>query len=539
MAEVDATQHAENTSRPEASAGEGNSGGPAAEAQEPRGRAGALLKLGAFVLVIIGGYLIAKATSAGDYLTREGIGQGIDWLRGNPWAPVIFVGIYATATALAVPGTILTLAGGAVFGFYWGTLYNFIAANIGANAAFLIARSLGGDAVGRLIGKDSKVLNKLDGIVERHGFRGLLTLRLIPLAPFNALNFGAGLMRLKWRDYAIATLVGILPGTAIYTFFADALLQGSQEASRDALWRLIAAGVLLVLLSFLPAILKKMNVRLPGMSTIVVFLSTAVVPLTGLGLLGATAAASAQQLPDHGEFTEVVAAVVVESRVDYAKLAGDDAGLRSYLARLAATDIAAVTNASHEDRLVFWINAYNACMLKRVIEHYPIKKAGGFHGIKNRAAGRPENSVWQINDVFTGDHCAVAGKERSQDEIEHEIIRPMGDPRIHLAVNCAAISCPPLITRAYLGETVEEQLRDRVRSFMMDPAHFDVTTEGDKRIVRVNKVLDWFKEDFGDKDGIRAFFAEYADGLYREALQDPDTELKFYDYDWTLNDILR
>ena len=539
MAEVDATQHAENTSRPEASAGEGNSGGPAAEAQEPRGRAGALLKLGAFVLVIIGGYLIAKATPAGDYLTREGIGQGIDWLRGNPWAPVIFVGIYATATALAVPGTILTLAGGAVFGFYWGTLYNFIAANIGANAAFFIARSLGGDAVGRLIGKDSKVLNKLDGIVARHGFRGLLTLRLIPLAPFNALNFGAGLMRLKWRDYAIATLVGILPGTAIYTFFADALLQGSQEASRDALWRLIGAGALLVLLSFLPAILKKMNVRLPGMSSIVVFLSTAVVPLTGLGLLGTTAAASAQQIPDHGEFTEVVAAVAVESRVDYAKLAGDDAGLRSYLAKLATTDIAAVTNGSHEDRLAFWINAYNACMLKRVIEHYPIKKAGGFHGIKNRAAGRPENSVWQIKDVFTGDHCAVAGKERSQDEIEHEIIRPMGDPRIHLAVNCAAISCPPLIARAYLGETVEEQLRDRVRSFMMDPAHFDVTTEGDKRIVRVNKVLDWFKEDFGDKDGIRAFFAEYADGLYREALQDPDTELKFYDYDWTLNDILR
>ena len=271
----------------------------------------------------------------------------------------------------------------------------------------------------------------------------------------------------------------------------------------------------------------------------VVFLSTAVVPLTGLGLLGATAAASAQQLPDHGEFTEVVAAVVVESRVDYAKLAGDDAGLRSYLARLAATDIAAVTNASHEDRLAFWINAYNACMLKRVIEHYPIKKAGGFHGIKNRAAGRPENSVWQIKDVFTGDHCAVAGKERSQDEIEHEIIRPMGDPRIHLAVNCAAISCPPLIARAYLGETLDELLQDRVRSFMSDPTHFDVTTEGDKRIVRVNKVLDWFKEDFGDKDGIRAFFAEYADGLYREALQDPDTELKFYDYDWTLNDILR
>ena len=517
----------------------GDSGDSTGEPRQPRSRTGALLKLGALVLLIIGGYLVAKATPAGDYLTREGIGQGIDWLRGNPWAPAIFVATYATATALAVPGTILTLAGGAVFGFYWGTLYNSIAANIGANAAFLIARSLGRDSVRRLIGKESEVLNKLDGIVERHGFRGLLTLRLIPLVPFNALNFGSGLMPLKWRTYAIATLFGILPGTAIYTFFADALLQGSQEASRDALVRLFVAGGLLVLLSFLPTILKKMNVRLPGMSTIVVFLSTAIVPLGGIALSGAGAAASAQQLPDHSAFTEVLARVVEEPRVDYAKLAGDDAALGSYLQQLAATDPAAVASASDDDRLAFWINAYNACMLKRVIEHYPIRKAGGLQRIRNAAAGRPDNSVWQIGNVFTGDHCDVAGKERSQDEIEHEIIRPMGDPRIHLAVNCAAVSCPPLVARAYHGETLDEQLEDRVRSFMSDPAHFDVTNEGDKRSVRVNKVLDWFKEDFGGHEGIRVFLAGYADGSHKEALEDRGTKLEFLDYDWTLNDVER
>ena len=525
MAEIDTTQNEAKV---------GRTTGPA----EPKGRTGAWLKLGAFVLLIVGGFFGVKATPAGPYLTLEGIGAGIDWLRGNAWAAPIFVGIYATATALAVPGTILTLAGGAVFGFWWGTLYNFIAANIGANAAFLVARSLGGDAVRRLIGKDSKVLNRLDDIVERHGFRGLLTLRLIPLAPFNALNFGSGLMALKWRTYATATLIGILPGTAIYTFFADSLLQGSQEASRDAWLRVLVAGLLLVLLSFLPTILKKMNVKLPGMSTIVVFLSTAVVTMGGLGLIGGARGASAQQLPDHGEFTGVLAAVVVGAQVDYAKLAADDAGLRAYLDRLAATDIAAVTGGSPDEQLAFWINAYNACMLKRVIEHYPIKKAGGFHGLKNRAAGRPENSVWQIKDVFTGDHCVVAGEERSQDEIEHEIIRPMGDPRIHLAVNCAAWSCPPLIDRAYLPGTLQEQLDERVRSFMANTEHFDITTEGDRATVRVNKVLDWFKEDFGgNNEGVKAFFVEFADGHYREALLDPDTKVEFFDYDWTLNDI--
>ena len=507
---------------------------------EAKGRTGALVKLGALVLLIVAAYFGVKASPAGPYLTLEGIGDGIEWLRGSAWAPVIFIGIYATATALAVPGTILTLAGGAVFGFWWGTLYNSIAANIGANAAFLVARSLGGDAVRRLIGKDSKVLNRLDDIVERHGFRGLLTLRLIPIAPFNALNFGSGLMALKWRTYATATVIGILPGTAIYTFFADALLQGSQEASRDAWLNVLLAGLLLVLLSFLPTILKKLNVRLPGMSTIVVFLSTAVVSMGGLGLAGGVSAASAQQLPEHGEFTGVLAAVVDGAQVDYAKLAADDVGLRAYLDRLAATEISAVMAGSHDEQLAFWINAYNACMLKRVIEHYPIRKAGGLHGLKNRAAGRPDNSVWQIKDVFTGDHCVVAGEERSQDEIEHEIIRPMGDPRIHLAVNCAAWSCPPLIGRAYLPETLQEQLDDRVRAFMMNTEHFDVTTEGDRSTVHVNKVFDWFKEDFGgDNEGVKAFFAKFADGHYRDALLDPGTKVEFFDYDWTLNDIAR
>ena len=502
-------------------------------------RTGPLLKLGILVLILAGGYLVARATPAGDYLTREGVGEAIGWLRGNAWAPVIFVALYATATALAVPGAILTLAGGAVFGFWWGTLYNSIAANIGANAAFLIARSLGRDAVRRLIGKDSNVLNRLDGIVERHGARGLLTLRLIPLVPFNALNFGSGLMPLKWRTYAIATLVGILPGTAIYTFFADALLQGSQEASRDALVRLVLAGALLVLLSFLPTILKRLNVRLPGMSSVVVFLSTAVVCTAGLGVSGPAAHATAQELPDHAAFTAVLAEVVVEPRIDYAKLAGNDAGLRNYLAQLAATDPGAVTNASHDDRLAFWINAYNACMLKRVIDNYPIRKAGGLQRLRNAAAGRPGNSVWQIRDVFTGDHCDVAGRERSQDEIEHEIIRPMGDPRIHFAVNCAAVSCPPLMARAYLGETLQEQLEERVRSFVSDSIHFAVTSEGDKRTVHVNKVLDWFKEDFGDHAGIRDFLAGYADRQEREALTDSGTKLVFFDYDWTLNDTPR
>lgn len=508
------------------------------------GRRRALLRLAVLAGLLIGGFLAARLTPLGEHLTREGIGAAVEWLRGNRWAPVVFVGAYAVATALALPGTVLTLAGGAVFGFAWGAVYNTVAANLGANAAFAVARSLGRDGVRRLAGDDSKTLARLDAVVARHGFRGLLTLRLIPLVPFNALNFGSGLLSLKWSTYAVATAIGILPGTLVYTFFADALLQGSRDASRDALIRLLAAGALLVALSLLPALLKRLKVRLPGLGT------WAALALGAAGAGSAAAPAAWGQapgqapsgLPEHGAFTRVLAEAVVGDEaggVDYARLAADPTALHAYLAALEAAPSRALEAAPRNEQLAFWINAYNACMLKRVVERYPIRRAGGLLGLKNRAAGRPANSVWQIEDVFEGRHCTVAGAARSQDEIEHEIIRPFGDPRIHFAVNCAARSCPPLAPHAYEGGHLDEQLDEQVAAFLRDPAHFQVSARDERAVVTVNRVLDWFSEDFGGRQGVRSFLARYAEGPDREALEDPGARLEFFEYDWTLNDRAR
>lgn len=230
-----------------------------------RGRRSAILKLAGLVALVGAAYAVLQATPADDYLNRDGIGEAVSWLRGAPWAPVVFVAAYATATALAAPGAVLTLAGGAVFGVFWGSVFNLLAANLGANAAFVLARFLGRDGVRRLAGADSAALRKLDQAVERRGFAGLLVLRLIPLAPFNVLNFGAALTTLRWRVYAGATLIGIVPGTVVYTFFADAILQGSQQATRDAWVRALVAGALLAGLAVLPALLKRLGVRLPGL----------------------------------------------------------------------------------------------------------------------------------------------------------------------------------------------------------------------------------------------------------------------------------
>lgn len=490
---------------------------------EVKNGSGALLRLGVLAALVIGGALAASFTPLGDYLSREGVGQAIAWLRGSRWAPLLYIGIYATATTLAIPGSILTLAGGAMFGVVQGTIYTTVAANIGANAAFGVGRFLGRDGIRRLAGDR---IERLDRATADHGFRGLLTLRLIPAVPFNALNFGSGLTSISWGTYAAATAIGIFPGTVVYTMFADALLAGSQEASRDALLRVLLSGALLILLSFLPSIARRMGVRVPGGTALTVLAASA-----GLGLSGGPAAG--QDLPSHDGLTRVLAEVVRQPDVDYARLVTLRPELDAYIRTLGAVDESTLTAARRDEQLTFWINAYNACMLRLVADNYPIRKRGGLLSrLKNTLAGRPANSVWQIPDVFTDRHCTIAGAERSQDDIEHAVIRPMGEPRIHFAVNCAARSCPVLWPEAYEAARLDEQLDRAVARLVASPDHFAL----DGSTFRLNKVLDWFKDDFGGEEGLRAFFQPYLTPDRAAVLADPSTTIEFFEYDWTLND---
>jgi uncharacterized membrane protein YdjX (TVP38/TMEM64 family) len=113
---------------------------------------------------------------------------------------------------------------------------------------------LGRDGLEALLGSR---LAGIDRITQQSGFAWLLRLRLIPVVPFNLLNFASGLTALPWRTYAVATALGILPGTLVYTFFADAILSGSREATHAAFVRVLVAGALLVLLTFTPALARR------------------------------------------------------------------------------------------------------------------------------------------------------------------------------------------------------------------------------------------------------------------------------------------
>ncbi|MGD8727468.1 MAG: TVP38/TMEM64 family protein [Gemmatimonadales bacterium] len=214
------------------------------------------LKLVVLVLIVGGAAVIVRATPLSEFLDRQAMLETLDALRSSVWAPVVYVLVYAAATALALPGSILTIVGGAVFGFGWGVVLVTIAANLGANAAFALSRWLGREGIERMLGPR---LQGLDRATEHHGFVGLLILRLIPLVPFNALNFGSGLTKMHWRDYALATAIGILPGTLVYVFSADALMQGATGASGEARTRLLVAAGLFLALTLVPLIAKKMG----------------------------------------------------------------------------------------------------------------------------------------------------------------------------------------------------------------------------------------------------------------------------------------
>ncbi len=207
------------------------------------------VKLAALVAVLVVAFLVAR--SAGLF-EADAAARAADRIREIPRTPLTaggFVVAYMVIASLGLPATILTLAGGAIFGVGLGSLLNWLGATLGATGAYLLARSLGMDAVRRLLRGNADVL---DRVTARHGFASVFRLRLLPVVPFNAFSFACGLAGVQLRGYILGTALGIIPGTVIYTYFADALLSGAGEARGTAFTRVAIAGALLIALSFLP-----------------------------------------------------------------------------------------------------------------------------------------------------------------------------------------------------------------------------------------------------------------------------------------------
>ena len=152
------------------------------------------------------------------------------WIDGlGAFGPLAFVAGYAAAVVAFVPGSALTLAAGAAFGVVRGTAYVFVAASLGACAAFLVARHLARGAVERRIAGDRRFA-AIDRAIGRQGRRIVLLLRLSPVFPFNLLNYALGLSRVRFADYAVGC-VGMLPGTLVYVYSGSLAAEVATAAS--------------------------------------------------------------------------------------------------------------------------------------------------------------------------------------------------------------------------------------------------------------------------------------------------------------------
>lgn len=185
--------------------------------EKSKSRKRAIIKAFLLVTFIIMAIYVVRFTPVKGFLTREALGHFLE--SAGFWAPMIFMLVYAAGICLFVPGTLLTALGAAIFGAYWGFLYVWIGAMIGASAAFGVGRTLGREFAASMIGDR---LKKYDDGIERNGFATVLYLRLVYF-PFTAMNFGMGLTKVRFLDYFFGTALGIIVGTFIFTFFIGTL----------------------------------------------------------------------------------------------------------------------------------------------------------------------------------------------------------------------------------------------------------------------------------------------------------------------------
>lgn len=209
------------------------------------------LKFVLLISFIVAAVLISRAFGLGEYLAEERLRA---WIDGHgAWGPVVYVLIYSIAPVFMAPGLPLTVAGGVLFGPFWGVVYVAIGATIGASAAFLIARLMGREWVQGIIKGGGRVA-ELDRRTKEEGWKIVAFTRLIPLFPYNFLNYAFGLTGIRFLTYAVTTFVFMLPGIVAFVIFSSSLL----DLAKGKVSREFLIGLLLVIIvSLIPILYKR------------------------------------------------------------------------------------------------------------------------------------------------------------------------------------------------------------------------------------------------------------------------------------------
>jgi len=221
-------------------------------------------------------------------------------------------------------------------------------------------------------------------------------------------------------------------------------------------------------------------------------------------------------------------------RFDYQALKNEPDGLNNYLKWISHMK---VDEFSLAEELAFTINAYNAYTLKAVIDHYPIS---------GKRKGWPSNSIGQIPGVWKKWKIRMAEQEMTLDELEHRWIRSLDEPRIHFAINCASIGCPPLRNEPFQASKLELQLEEQTREFLASNHGLRFTPVSQK--LSLSKLFEWFSRDFegeakpwsrkyGKYAGVVGFVSKYLKPSLVHRLKNETIQVSFFDYDWGLNEV--
>ncbi len=208
------------------------------------------------VVFIAAAFVSVRFLGLGEYLDRERLRVWVDGF--GVWGPLVYILIYSVAPALMMPGLALTVVGGVLFGPVWGSVYVMTGATIGASVAFLIARKMGRDWVEGFV--QGGRLGELDERVERQGWKIVAITRLIPLFPFNFLNYAFGLTRIRFTHYLIATFIFMIPGAVAYVVFSSSIL----DLFKGGVSLEFVVGAVLVALISLAAYLYKKYRKSPA-----------------------------------------------------------------------------------------------------------------------------------------------------------------------------------------------------------------------------------------------------------------------------------
>ncbi len=230
------------------------------EAKKPSQRKKTIGKALGLILALLAIVVTAYVTGLTSYVSLDNLGMLRGWIDGfGVLAPIVFIVVYAVAVVAFLPATPLTLLAGLVFGAVWGTLWAWIGATLGATLAFLVGRYAARGLVDSWKADNERV-RKLDEEVEKHGWRMLLITRLVPVFPFSLQNYVYGLTKIGLGTYVLLTAVCIVPGAAVYTFAGGSLATAQENITQTFVYLGIAA-VLFVLVSFVPAWIRKRNQR--------------------------------------------------------------------------------------------------------------------------------------------------------------------------------------------------------------------------------------------------------------------------------------